>query len=706
MTMTRGDAPTSRSSPEWARSDAARIDSEIASQGLGTDPFVAAVRATRMPMVISNPRLPDNPVVFANDAFCRLTGYSRSEVVGRNCRFLQGKLTDPAAVAKIRAAVAAQQPLEIDIRNHRKNGEPFWNRLLMAPVSDEAGVLAYYFASQVDVTIERERLAGLESHNAALMAEVAGRLRAQQDSEARLRFATEAGRLGIWEIDLRGGEMTASATCKLHFGCNPEKPFSEADLLAVLHPDDRTRVAGSMRRAAAENAEFDIECRVISGGWVQMRAQVMHAADGTPLRMAGISLDITERRHANEILQQRIAAALCERETVEEALRQSQKMEAVGQLTGGIAHDFNNLLAGIIGSLELMQRRVAAGRTEGLERYTTAAIAAAQRAAALTQRLLAFARRQPLDARRVGANRLVAGMDDLLRRTLGPAVQLEMVLAGGLWPTLCDPNQLESAILNVAINARDAMPDGGRLTIETANTHLDDAYARAFGGEVRPGQYVCISVTDTGVGMSPTVAARAFDPFFTTKPTGQGTGLGLSMLYGFIKQSDGHVRIYSEPGHGTTFRLYLPRYRGPSEHEETNAVAVDLSPAAKAEDGETVLVVDDDPTVRMLVTETLRELGYTALEAVDGPSGLRILDSAARIDLLVTDVGLPGLNGRQIADAARVGRPDLRILFITGFAHNAAVGNGTELEPGMEIMSKPFTLDALAKKIQAMINPA
>jgi PAS domain S-box-containing protein len=645
-------------------------------------------------------------VVFANDAFCRLTGYSRSEVVGRNCRFLQGKLTDPAAVAKIRAAVAAQQPLEIDIRNHRKNGEPFWNRLLMAPVSDEAGVLAYYFASQVDVTIERERLAGLESHNAALMAEVAGRLRAQQDSEARLRFATEAGRLGIWEIDLRGGEMTASATCKLHFGCNPEKPFSEADLLAVLHPDDRTRVAGSMRRAAAENAEFDIECRVISGGWVQMRAQVMHAADGTPLRMAGISLDITERRHANEILQQRIAAALCERETVEEALRQSQKMEAVGQLTGGIAHDFNNLLAGIIGSLELMQRRVAAGRTEGLERYTTAAIAAAQRAAALTQRLLAFARRQPLDARRVGANRLVAGMDDLLRRTLGPAVQLEMVLAGGLWPTLCDPNQLESAILNVAINARDAMPDGGRLTIETANTHLDDAYARAFGGEVRPGQYVCISVTDTGVGMSPTVAARAFDPFFTTKPTGQGTGLGLSMLYGFIKQSDGHVRIYSEPGHGTTFRLYLPRYRGPSEHEETNAVAVDLSPAAKAEDGETVLVVDDDPTVRMLVTETLRELGYTALEAVDGPSGLRILDSAARIDLLVTDVGLPGLNGRQIADAARVGRPDLRILFITGFAHNAAVGNGTELEPGMEIMSKPFTLDALAKKIQAMINPA
>jgi CheY-like chemotaxis protein len=331
---------------------------------------------------------------------------------------------------------------------------------------------------------------------------------------------------------------------------------------------------------------------------------------------------------------------------------------------------------------------------------------AAQRAAALTQRLLAFARRQPLDARRVDANRLVAGMDDLLRRTLGPAVQLEMVLAGGLWPTLCDPNQLESAILNVAINARDAMPEGGRLTIETANTHLDEAYARTIGGEVRPGQYVGISVTDTGVGMSPNVAARAFDPFFTTKPTGQGTGLGLSMLYGFIKQSDGHVRIYSEPGQGTTFRLYLPRYRGPSEDEETHAAAADTSHAAKAGDGETVLVVDDDPTVRMLVLETLGELGYAALEAVDGPSGLRILDSAARIDLLVTDVGLPGLNGRQIADAARVSRPGLRILFITGFAHNAAVGQGSELEPGMEIMSKPFTLDALGRKIQAMIDSA
>jgi nitrogen-specific signal transduction histidine kinase/ActR/RegA family two-component response regulator len=388
----------------------------------------------------------------------------------------------------------------------------------------------------------------------------------------------------------------------------------------------------------------------------------------------------------------------------EEQLRQAQKMEAIGQLTGGIAHDFNNLLAGIIGSLELMQRRIAAGRLDALDRYSSMAITSAQRAAALTQRLLAFARRQPLDPKRVEANRLVASTEDLLRRTLGPSIDLEMVLAGGLWPTLCDPNQLENAILNLAINARDAMPQGGRLTIETANAHLDDAYVQAQGGDVRPGQYIAVSVTDTGIGMEPDVIERAFDPFFTTKPTGQGTGLGLSMLYGFIKQSEGHVRIYSELGRGTTFKLYLPRHRGGVDIDPAEA-ATDGVAALRAEAGETVLVVDDEAAVRVLVTETLEELGYAAIEAADGSSGLRILQSDVRIDLLVTDVGLPGLNGRQLADAARVGRPGLRVLFMTGYAHNAAVGNGSALEPGMEIISKPFALDTLAKKIRAMIEP-
>jgi CheY-like chemotaxis protein len=374
-------------------------------------------------------------------------------------------------------------------------------------------------------------------------------------------------------------------------------------------------------------------------------------------------------------------------------------MEAVGQLTGGIAHDFNNLLAGIVGALDLMQTRLRQGRTGDLDRYVTAAMSSAQRASALTHRLLAFSRRQPLDPKPVEPNGLVAGMEDLLRRTIGPSIQLEMVLAGGLWRTLCDPVQLESALLNLSINARDAMPDGGRLTIETANAHLDSAYAAA-ARDVAPGQYVCICVSDTGAGMSADVIARAFDPFFTTKPLGQGTGLGLSMVYGFAKQSEGHVKIYSELGQGTTVKIYLPRFRGGTDAEDAASV---VEEAPRAEAGDTVLVVEDEPVIRDLVVEVLTELGYRTLEAADGPSGLKILNSRQRIDLLVTDVGLPGMNGRQVADQARERRPGLKVLFITGFAENATLANGF-LEPGMEMITKPFAMDALAAKIRQMIE--
>ncbi len=388
----------------------------------------------------------------------------------------------------------------------------------------------------------------------------------------------------------------------------------------------------------------------------------------------------------------------------EEELRQAQKMEAVGQLTGGIAHDFNNLLAGISGALELLQRRLEEGRIADLRRYADIAAVAATRAAALTQRLLAFARRQPLDPRPTDANRLLASMQELLRRTLGPGIELEMMLAGGLWPALCDPNQLENAVLNLAINGRDAMPEGGRLIVETANAHLDDAYARAEGGEVRPGQYVAVSVTDTGIGMPPEVVARVFEPFFTTKPTGQGTGLGLSMLYGFVKQSGGHVRVSSAPDRGTTMRLYLPRHRGGIAAEDDGAITA-LAEAGAGPTVGTVLLVEDEAAIRALAAEALAERGCRVLEAVDGPAGLRILEGGVRIDLLVTDVGLPGsLNGRQLADAARVRRPGLAVLFITGYAHNAALGNGAALAPGMEMMTKPFALDALATKVLGMIE--
>ncbi len=379
-------------------------------------------------------------------------------------------------------------------------------------------------------------------------------------------------------------------------------------------------------------------------------------------------------------------------------LRQSQKMEAVGQLTGGLAHDFNNLLAGISGSLELMQIRIAQGRHGDVDRYMNAAQGAAKRAAALTHRLLAFSRRQTLDPKPTNVNRLISGMDELIRRTIGPDIAMEVIGASGLWPALVDPSQLENALLNLCINARDAMPQGGRLTIETANKWLDRQAARSQ--EIPEGQYLSLCVTDTGVGMSPEVIAKAFDPFFTTKPLGEGTGLGLSMIYGFAKQSGGQVRIYSELGEGSTVCIYLPRHHAGEIEDD----AAETSRLARSEQGETVLIVDDEPTVRMLVTDVLQDLGYTAIEAADSVAGLKILQSDVRIDLLISDVGLPGgMNGRQMADAARLTRPDLKILFITGYAENAAVGNG-RLAPGMAVITKPFPVEALASRIREILG--
>lgn len=393
-----------------------------------------------------------------------------------------------------------------------------------------------------------------------------------------------------------------------------------------------------------------------------------------------------------------IGRDLTEQHATEEALRQAQKMQAVGQLTGGLAHDFNNLLTGVMGNLELLQLRLAAGRIEDLDRFVLAAQGAGRRAAALTQRLLAFSRRQTLDPRPADVNRLVAGMEDLIRRTIGPANELEVVGAGGLWTANIDAGQLENAILNLCINARDAMPDGGRITIETANKWLDDRAARSR--DLEPGQYLSVCVTDTGTGMDAETARRAFDPFFTTKPIGQGTGLGLSMIYGFAQQSGGQVRIYSEPGRGTTVCVYLPRHIGetPDEAEEQRRIV-----AAEASGG-TILVVDDEATVRHLIDEVLDEAGFTVINAADGAAGLKVLQSGAPVDLLITDVGLPGgMNGRQVADAARQLRPGLKVLFITGYAENAAVGNG-HLEHGMELLTKPFSIDALTSKVADMID--
>jgi signal transduction histidine kinase len=413
-----------------------------------------------------------------------------------------------------------------------------------------------------------------------------------------------------------------------------------------------------------------------------------------------IDLSQSELRLQNtlETLEQQVEERTAQLRHNEEALRQSQKMEAVGQLTGGIAHDFNNMLTGIIGSLELLRRRLARGRTEDLDSLIDLGVTSANRAASLTHRLLAFSRRQSLDSRPVEMNSLVVSMGELLQRSINESIRLDMQLDDRLWVAEADPNQLESALLNLVINARDAMPDGGNLVVMTSNQHLDEDFAQAQSN-LDSGDYVVLSVTDSGCGMPQNIVNRAFDPFFTTKPIGQGTGLGLSMIYGFSKQSGGHVSIQSEVGKGTTVNVFLPRFGGDlPQHPPRD---VEHSPIAIH--GETVLIVEDDPAVRVLVSTVLSDLGYAFVEACDGDSAVPILASAQRIDLLISDVGLPGMNGRQLAEIGRQLRPDLRVLFITGYAEHAAVRGGF-LDPGMQMITKPFTFDLLTAKVREMIK--
>ncbi|MES2902760.1 MAG: ATP-binding protein [Pseudomonadota bacterium] len=461
------------------------------------------------------------------------------------------------------------------------------------------------------------------------------------------------------------------------------RPYSE-----IIHPDDVSTVIAALNtmRQTGEPTRFENRILAADGEYRPIGWTVSPEPDGVNFIAIGRNLSAEKAREADL------------RES-QDQLRQSQKMEAVGQLTGGIAHDFNNLLQGITGSLDIVQKRISQGKMGDLDRWITGAVSSANRAAALTHRLLAFSRRQPLDPKPVGGNPLIASMEDLLQRTMGENIDLELALSEALWPTLCDANQLESAILNLAINARDAMPDGGKLTIETCNTRLADLPDHK-AADVKSGEYVCIAVSDTGTGMPPDVIERAFDPFFTTKAIGQGTGLGLSMIYGFARQSGGNVKIYSEMGIGTTIKLFLPRHDG----EVTKEPAVTgLTDEHAAGVGEVVVVIDDEPVVRGLIVEVLGELGYRALEAEDGAAGLALLESAPRVDLLVTDIGLPGLNGRQVADAARTRLPNLKVLFMTGYAENAAVANGF-LDPGMSMITKPFAMESLATRIRAIIE--
>ncbi|CAO3423814.1 Sensory box histidine kinase/response regulator [Azospirillum endophyticum] len=541
-----------------------------------------------------------------------------------------------------------------------------------------------------------------------------------RENVQRVQLALAAGAIiGTWNWDLPANRFTVDKPFAEAFGLDPSlgrDGLSLEQVIASVHPDDKPALVAAIQEAIGRGGAYAHQYRVKRADgnyyWIEANGRVEHGPDGTPLSFPGVLLDVEERRTVeaerdrataalralNETLEQRVVERTAELMRAEEQLRQSQKMEAVGQLTGGLAHDFNNLLAGISGALERIAARIDQGRINELDKFIIAAQGAVRRAAALTHRLLAFSRQQTLAPKAVNINRLVGGMLELVQRTVGPGIHVEMVGMSGLWATMVDPSQLENALLNLCINARDAMPKGGRITIETGNRWIDREGARQQ--DMQEGQYVSLCVSDNGTGMTPDVIDKAFDPFFTTKPIGQGTGLGLSMIYGFAKQSGGHVKIYSEVGEGTMVCLYLPRHRGEAEEEAPRDEAAITPPARE---GETVLVVDDEPSLRLMVMDLLNELGYAAIEAADGAAGLRILQSEMRIDLVVTDVGLPGgMNGRQMVDLARVGRPTLKTLFITGFAENALLNNG-QLEPGMSVLTKPFAMDVLAARIRELI---
>jgi PAS domain S-box-containing protein len=547
--------------------------------------------------------------------------------------------------------------------------------------SDEDMAFVREFAERTRTAVERARSdAALHRLTQSLEHQVE-----QRTQERDRLWETSEDLLAI--VDYDGTLVRISPSWTRHLGHDEQALLSDSSLRFV-HADDVADVVDRLARMRASGQPVRFECRLVvkDGGWRWIAWLLVPEADAR--RFTAVGRDVTADREAGH------ARAL-----LEEQLRQAQKMEAVGQLTGGIAHDFNNMILGITGSLQIAGRRLAQGRADEIGPFIARAKTAADRAAALTHRLLAFSRRQPLDPHTVDANALIASLEDLFRRTIGERIALHLVQAERLWMTLCDPNQLESSLLNLVLNARDAMPEGGTLTIETCNADLD-ATDVSEQPDVEPGAYVCICVRDTGIGMSADTMAKAFDPFFTTKSIGRGTGLGLSMIYGFARQSKGFARLHSTLGQGARVDVYLPRHIGRVPAVPPRVVA---ARTVRTGHGETILVIEDDALVRSLVVDELSEHGYRVLQVPDGTSGLALLHADIRIDLLVTDIGLPDIDGRQIAEAARGRRPGLKILFMTGYAENAAAAAGF-LITGMQLIAKPFDVEDISTRVRAMID--
>ena len=629
---------------------------------------------------------PEHRFVLTNPAYQRLIGHRN--VIGLTAREAVPEAEGQGLFDLLDNVFATGEAFvgrDVKIVLQRSAGGPPETRYLdfvYQPIKDAAGNVTSIFVEGADITERHSSEEALRASEARLR-QLNADLERQVIQRAQVRGLTwklSPDLLGA--LNSKGYFETANPAWESVLGWTEEEVVSMS-IFDLLHPDDleHTRAGFELTQVGQPALRFANRYRCKDGGyrWISW---IGILEDGY---VYCTGRDIT----AEWAAEVELAAA-------QEALRQSQKMDAIGQLTGGIAHDFNNLLTGIIGSLDIVRRRMEADRLDEIPRFIDAASASAQKAGALTHRLLAFARRQSLDIRPNDINRVVSNMEDLLHRTLGEHIELKCSLAANIWTAFTDANQLESAVLNLAINARDAMPDGGRLTIETVNVRLDTAYT-SRQDDVDPGDYVVIGVSDTGLGMPADVMAKAIDPFFTTKPVGEGTGLGLSTIYGFVKQTHGHLRIYSEVGHGTTVKLYLPRAL---QDAVDLAKPTDETPRGQ---GETILVVEDDATVRMILSDVLEELGYNVLLASDARPAIPILQSDRRIDLMVSDVMLPHINGRKLAEIARASRPNLKVLFVTGYAENATF-RGDFLDAGMDMLTKPFALDALGAKVRTMIE--
>ncbi|MEO5733488.1 MAG: PAS domain-containing protein [Rubrivivax sp.] len=600
-----------------------------------------------------------------NPAWQRMLGWSKAELT--SAPFFE--FLHPEDVASgheaFEIALARREPsLQVENRYRRKDGGCTW----VSWVAVLEGGRIHCIGR--DISMQKAQAENLLARNSEREA-------AWAVSRDLLLTATPDGRL-----------LAVNGAWSHHLGWI-EDELVGTNFSTLTHPDDLTRTLAAFASIQDDPLvtpyEYRLRHRDGSWRWFAWTA----ALEGGVVYATGRAT--TADRERDEALRKS-----------EESLRQSQKMEAVGQLTGGLAHDFNNLLAAISGSLERLRKRIATGDTADAMRYVDMAQGASRRAASLTHRLLAFSRQQTLDAKPLALGKLVAGMAELLQRAIGPAVELDVVTSADLWMVVADAGQVENALLNLCINAHDAMPDGGKITVEAVNRWIDERTAANEGFDA--GAYVALCVSDNGSGMAPAVVARAFDPFYTTKPIGMGTGLGLSMVYGFARQSGGHARIYSEPGSGTMVCVYLPRRDGIDLSAARDPAGV--SGTASAEAAATVLLVDDEEAVRTLLAEVLTELGHRVLEASDGSEALAQLQKPERIDLLITDVGLRGnINGRQVADAARGTRPDLQVLFITGYAESAVFSHG-HVNKGMNVMTKPFHLDDLATRVQRLIHQA